>query len=67
MTAVTDLLGLEKVLCISYEHFLYTGIQYNGRQRPLVTGVGVTPRAIRVGKVDLDPVDGLRLVLLFRL
>ena len=29
--------------------------------------VGVTPRAIRVSKIDLDPVDGFRLVLLFRL
>jgi len=30
-----------------------------------MAGVGVTPRAIRVGKIDLDPVDGFRLVLLF--
>lgn len=32
-----------------------------------MTGVGVTPGAIRVGKIDLDPVDSFRLVLLFRL
>jgi hypothetical protein len=32
-----------------------------------MTGVGVTPRTIRVGKVDLDPVDGLRLVFFLRL
>lgn len=32
-----------------------------------MTGVRVTPGAIRVGKIDLDPVDGFRLVLLFRL
>jgi hypothetical protein len=32
-----------------------------------MAGVGVTPRAIRIGKIDLDPMDGFRLVLLFRL
>lgn len=32
-----------------------------------MAGVGVTPRAIRVSKIDLDPVDGFRLVFLFRL
>ena len=32
-----------------------------------MAGVGVTPRAIRVSKIDLDPVNGFRLVLLFRL
>jgi hypothetical protein len=32
-----------------------------------MAGVSVTPGAIRVGKIDLDPVDGFRLILLFRL
>ena len=32
-----------------------------------MAGVGVTPGAIRVSKIDLDPVNSFRLVLLLRL
>ena len=61
---MTCLLGLEEVTSIIEKHLLDTWVQDDGRHGALVTRICPAPAAMRICEVDLNTVDGLRLVLL---
>ena len=61
------LFGLKKVLGVGEQHFFNAGVEDDRRDGPLVSRVGPSPAPMRVGEVDLYPVHGLGLVLLFSL
>lgn len=63
----TNLFGSQEVMRVRHEHLFNAGIEDDGGHGPLVAGVCPSPASVRVGKIDLDAVDGFNFILLLGL